>query len=468
MASRGKPNVILFGIDSLRADHMSLYGYHRLTTPHIDKFAQEGAVFENVFSQHIPTSSGYSNMLTGFDCFGTGVVALRHKGPLAKGIKPLSRILRDEGYNTTCVGFEGNVAAAGFNTYLDFDGWGSDAEGRAHKAERLNDVTIPELRRLAKSKKPFFLFMRHMDPHAPYRPPAPYERAFYGGNEFDRKNRSMDPVFAFKPFADFFATWMPEGVTDKDYMIAQYDGELAYMDACIQNILAEVAALELDDNTLIVITSDHGETLYDHDCYFDHHGIYDCTLHVPLLFRLPGRVPAGLRLSAHATLKSVTPSILGILGIKTGIKFDGQNLYREMKGRRRKPDSEFYITECTWMRKHGWRTPEWKLIRALEPDFHFKPEIELYNLVQDPEENNNLASKEKAVVEMLTDRMNAWIARREKKTGRTNPMYTNLDWHKGKGVSGPFTSSQQAYDTLHIGSVGKARALQQKLAAKKK
>jgi len=461
---RKKTNLLLIGIDSLRADHMSLYGYPRLTTPHIDKFAREGAVFENCFSAHIPTTSGYTNMLTGMDCFGSDVVALRHQGPMAEGMATLPEILRNEGYTSTCVGFDGNPASRGFDQYLSYAGWGSFAEGRSPKAENLNDVALPELKRLAGSNQPFFLFLRHMDPHAPYLPPRPFERMFYDGDEFDPSNESMKPVFRFKPFCAFFATWMPPGVTDKDYIIAQYDGAIAYMDACIQNILTTVRTLGLDENTLIVLDSDHGETLYDHDCYFDHHGLYEPTLRVPMVFRLPGKVPAGLRSPAYTTLMNCTPTILDLLGLKTKIKFDGRSLAPEMKGRRRVPDTEFYITECTWMRKHGWRTPQWKLIHALEPDFHFKPEIELYNLVEDPEEQHNLASKEKKVVALLEDRMQAWIAKREKETGRTNPMYTNLMWHGSQEVGGPFQSSQQAYDTLHIGDPEAARRLQAQYA----
>ena len=458
MAKR-KPNLILTGIDSLRADHMSLYGYRHQTTPHMSRFAAGGTVMEHAFSPHVPTTSGYANMLTGRDCFGTNIVALRHQGPMAGGVPTLTEMLSEAGYATTCIGFK-SPSARNFDTYLDFDGWAPGPDGRSHKAENMNGVAIPELKRLAAQDQPFFLFLRHMDPHAPYLPPLPYERAFYGGDEFDPANKSMEPVFSFKPFCDFHASWMPAGVTDKDYAIAQYDGAVAYMDACIQNIFAQVTALGLDESTLIVITSDHGETLYDHECWFDHHGIYDCTLNVPLLFRMPGKVPAGLRLSGTTTLMDVTPTIVDLLGVKPKPKFDGQSLVPEMKGRRRVPTAEFYITECTWMRKHGWRTPQWKLIHALEPDFHFKPEVELYDLIADPEENSNLAAKEKGVLAMLEDRMQAWVARREKDTGRTNPMYTNLHGHGSSTVPGPFESSQQAYDTLHIGDVGAANRLQ--------
>ena len=459
MAKR-KPNLIFFGVDSLRRDHMSLYGYRDQTTPHLSKWAKGGTVFENCFSPSVPTTSGYGSMLTGRDCFGTNCVALRHVGQMADDVPTLPEVLKGEGYETVCVGFGGNAASRGFEKYVDYQGWGNSEDGRAHKAENLNVATLPELKRLAAGDKPFFLFLRHMDPHSPYRPPLPFERMFYGGDECDPSNKSMDPVFEFKPFCDYLASWIPPGCTDKDYVIAQYDGEVAYMDACIQNLLQAVTALGLDDNTLIVLDSDHGETLYDHDCYFDHHGIYDPTLVVPLVFRMPGRVPAGLRLPGAATLASVMPTILDILGVKTKVTFDGKSLWPEMNGKPRTPVSELYLTECTWMRKHGVRTPEWKLIHALEPDFHFKPEVELYNLIEDPEENNNLAKKEPKVVQFLEERMQAWIKRREKETGRTNPIFTNLHWHGHPNVPGPFQSSEQAYNSLHIGDVGAAVRLQ--------
>ena len=89
-----KPNVVLIGVDSLRRNRMSLYGYHRLTTPHISDYFKDGIVFENCFSPSIPTTPGYASMLTGMDCFGTNVVALRHQGPLAPGVKNLPQCLR--------------------------------------------------------------------------------------------------------------------------------------------------------------------------------------------------------------------------------------------------------------------------------------------------------------------------------------------------------------------------------------
>jgi arylsulfatase A-like enzyme len=454
-----KPNLLLMGIDSLRADHMSLCGYPRLTTPHLDRLAAGGAVFENAFSPHIPTTPGYTSMFTGMDAFGMGVVALRHEGGLGSHLRTLAEILGAEGYNTTCVGFGGNPASRGFRKYVEFPGWGPGEEGgRSPKAENLNAVAMPELERLAADSKPFFLFLRHMDPHSPYLPPRPFERIFYHGDECDPNNRSLDRLNEFKPFRDYIKSWLPPGCTDAEYVIAQYDGAVAYMDAGIANLLAMIPALGLTGNTLIVVTSDHGETLADHDCYFDHHGLYECTLRIPLVFVWPGKVPAGRRFADICQMKDAAPTILELMGIRTGIRYDGRSLAALWRGKPRPPEPEFYITECTWMRKHGWRTPEWKLIHALEPDFHFKPEIELYNLITDPGETRNLAKKERGVVACLEARMQAHIARREKETGRPNPMGSNLNWH-GKGT-GPFTSSQQVYDSLYIGSISAAQKLQ--------
>ena len=457
--SKRRPNIVFFGIDSLRADHMSCYGYYRQTTPHIDRFAEEGTLFERYYSPHIPTTSGYGTMLTGMDVFNTQTVALRHRGPMREGVATLPEVLKANGYATSCVGFTGNPASRGFDKYLDFSGWGSFNDGRSPKAENLNAVAIPELKRLAKGKEPFLLFLRHMDPHSPYLPPAPFERIFYHGNECDKRNKSLEPVMAFKPFRDYFAQWFPPGCTDKEYVIAQYDGAVAYMDASMQAILTAIEELGLYEDTIVVLNSDHGETLYDHECWFDHHGMYDNTLHVPMIIRYPGHIPAENRVPGYCLHKDLMPTLLELTDIETDIAFDGRSMMDLVWEEAASFDSSFYITECTWMRKHGWRTPEWKLHVALEPDFHFKPPVELYNLVEDPEELVNLADEKPGVVACLKAEMDAHIARREKETGLPDPIHTQGDWHGIQGI-GPFKTSQQAYDSLHIGDPKAAAKLQ--------
>ncbi len=463
MSSSGaapQPNILLIAVDSLRADHMSCYGYPRLTSPHLDRVAQQGTLFENTLSPHIPTTSAYASMLTGMDAFTTQVVALRHKGAVRSEVTMLPELLRDQGYNTTCVGHTGNPSSRGFDTYLDYHAWGNWADRPLDKAQDLNRVVIPEFDRLLDEEVPFFVLLRHMDPHPPYLPPEPYERMFYHGDEFDPNNDSMKPVMSFKPFRDWFASWMPPGITDKDYVIAQYDGAIAYMDACIQTILTYLEARGVLDNTIVVFNSDHGETLYaKNECWFDHHGLYDSNLRVPLIIRYPALMPAGLRISGYNQHKDLVPTLLELAGIESDIPFDGKSLMGMVRGEATSHDSEMYLTECTWMRKHGWRTPQWKLIRALEPDFHFKPPVELYNLDEDPDEDHDLAEARPEMVDALTGRMETWIALRERETGLKDPIFDQGDWHGQEGV-GALESSQQAYDTLHIGDAMEAKRLQ--------
>jgi hypothetical protein len=131
-------------------------------------------------------------------------------------------------------------------------------------------------------------------------------------------------------------------------------------------------------------------------------------------------------------------------------------------------EPEIYITECTWMRKHGWRTPQYKLINAMEPDFHHKPPVELYDLVKDPEELHDIAEENPDIVRTLTARMKAHLASREKETGRKNPMLTCPNWHGVRDKNGPFKTSDEAYNKQHIGDVEAARKLQALLAEKEK
>jgi len=298
--------------------------------------------------------------------------------------------------------------------------------------------------------RPFFLFLRHMDPHSPYLPPQPFERIFYHGDECDADNRSMDPVFAFEPFKHTLIDMLPPGVSDRKYVNAQYDGAIAYMDACIQSIFTALEAHGIFDETIVAVNGDHGEELDEHGYWYDHHGLYDTVLHVPLMLRYPPRLPSGRRIAGYNQHKDLVPTVLDLAEIDAGIKFDGRPLLPMIEGEVASHESEFYITECAWMRKHGWRTPQWKLIRALEPDFHFMPPDELYNLVEDPGERRNLAVEMPEVVSALTARMEDWVRRREAATGLPNPIHHQPGWHDIEGID-YFTSSQQAYDNLRIG-----------------
>jgi arylsulfatase A-like enzyme len=426
------PNLLILAVDTLRADHLSCYGYHRLTTPHLDRLASRGVLFERAYAPAIPTTPAYASMLTGMDVMSTRMVPLQPKEPLPAHLRTLPELLKERGYVSSCIGFKGEQQEAryrGFDEYHDFRSWMSWEERPGDKAEKLNEKALPFMEDAVRAGQPFLLFLRHMDPHAPYLPPAPFDRLFYSGNETDpahlRTKRSMQPVFDFAPFAEFFKSWMPPGVTDAEYVIAQYDGALAYMDACIQRLFTRLEELGVADQTIVVLTGDHGESLLEHEVYFDHHGLYEANIHVPLIIRAPGKLPEGKRIPGYVAHQDLLPTVLDLLGeheLVQELEPDGKSVLPLVRGERATNYAELYLTECTWMRKRGWRTHEWKLIEALEPDFHNFPTFELYNLLEDPREERNLADQEPALVQFLRDRMQRWVDMRVAETGGSDPI----------------------------------------------
>ncbi len=462
MPPRRPPNLLIFAVDTLRADRMSCYGHHRLTTPHIDRLASQGALFERAYCPNVPTTPAYSSMLTGMDVMTTRMVALASKWPLPAHLRTMPELLREPkngGYVSACVGFGGKAWTEdrfrGFDQYHDFRSWMSWEERPGDKAEKLNDVALPVLDEFHESGQPWLLFLRHMDPHSPYLPPSPFDRLFYSGDEKDpshlKTERSMQRVFDFKPFAEFFKSWMPPGVTDTEYVIAQYDGALAYMDACIQRLLTRLDELGIADDTVVLLTGDHGESFLEHDIFFDHHGLYEPTIHVPLIIRAPG-LPAGVRVPGYVAHQDMLPTLLDLMGntrLLRELKPDGRSVAPLVRGERTTNYHELYLSECTWMRKRGWRTHEWKLIEALEPDFHDFPPLELYNLLDDPYETKNLAEREPEMVMLLRHRMQTWVDKRVHETGQPDPI---LEYAIG--------------NEKKIGSVGQARKMQAETAKK--
>jgi arylsulfatase A-like enzyme len=251
---------------------------------------------------------------------------------------------------------------------------------------------------------------------------------FYSGNEKDPNNESMDALWDFEVFNRYFAEWMP-GVTDVEFPKAQYDAEIAYMDSCFAHVLTHLDALGLAEDTLLVLTADHGEELDEHAHWFDHHGLYDTNLHVPCILRCPSLLPAGARLSGLTQMPDLTPTILDILDLRHLIEREGMTgrsmlplIYAPSTASRGTTDY-IHITENTWMKKRGIRTHRWKLIVPLEtPDLHGNSDIELYHLPDDPNELNNLAAERPEVVQRMTRLMDEWVEMRLSATGLPDPL----------------------------------------------
>lgn len=419
-------NVLLVSLDTTRADHLSCYGYARLTSPHLDRFAAEAILFEECFSPWIPTHAAHTTMLTGQDVFRHQIVAQGGRAQLDASIPTLAEILSDAGYFTAAADNLARWFSRGFQRYEGYS-WVPDEHGAWRKGEAVNATALRLLKECAAQPKPFFLFVHYWDAHTPYLPPRPFHRMFYGGDERDPSNRSMDGPLNFPPFMWYFRSWL-EGVTDIGYPIAQYDACIAYMDACLSHLLGALAESGRDEETLVILTADHGEELDEHQMWFDHHGLYDTNLRVPLILRWPSGAgaPRGRRVPGMVRLLDVTPTILEVVGLGEKVEalgMQGRSLAPLMWGRSRRGVCEtLYLTECTWMRKRGLRTREWKLIVALEPDIHGRPPVELYHLPTDPGEQRNVADERPDVVEELRGKLMRWVARRRRETGNPDPL----------------------------------------------
>ena len=234
-----------------------------------------------------------------------------------------------------------------------------------------------------------------------------------------------------------------KGVRDAEFVKAQYDAEVAYTDLCVAHLLTKLRELGLEGDTLVLFIGDHGEVMDEHPAHFDHHGLWDANVQVPLIWRLPGRIPAGQKLKGMVTTTDVAPTILELIGEGDRIS-ENQMTGRSMVSLMEQGDDaglsdSVYLSECTWMRKRGLRTQNWKLIEALEPDFHRLPPVELYDLAVRDElgntEQTNLANELPEVVAELRGTMMDHVNKRLKETGLPDPLETQ-EITLGKRVAG--------------------------------
>ena len=418
-------NVLLVVIDTLRADHLGCYGYPRITSPHIDRIAAEGTLFLDMIAPHIPTHPSFTTMMSGHDVFSHQLPSHSGEREPDPEIRMLAEVLNDLGYHTAAADNVRRWFSRGFADYRSY-AWQPDADGGQNKAGAVNEVALDLLNSCAGQDKPFFLYVHYWDPHTPYAPPKPFDRMFYEGDEKAAGDHSLDEMWAFPPFRDYFDAWLP-GVTDLQFPIAQYDASIAYADVAVAHLMTRLGELGLDDDTLVVLTADHGETMNEHGCYFDHHGLYDANVCVPLIVRCPGRVPDGQRLRGQAATYDIAPTVLDYLGQGdriAGNAMTGRSCMPLIDGGSQKGHYEtIFLAECSWMRKRAVRTRDWKYIEALEPDFHDLPPVELYDLREKPaKEVTNIVDARPDVAENLRGQLHDWVQRRTSETGKADPI----------------------------------------------
>ena len=347
-------NVVLISIDTCRADHLSCYGYERKTTPHIDAVAGEGVLFTRAHSTNPITLPAHSSMLTGTNPSYHGVHGNRNYR-LSDANVSLAEIMRDHGYQTAAFVIAFVLDARfgldqGFETYDDHV---SADPGRLFISERSGgDTSRQAIKWLDnRGREPFFLFLHYFDPHAKHDPPEPFTSRF---------------------------------------LDAPYAGEIAYTDHCIGQIIEKLKSLGIYDSTLLVSTSDHGESIGEHE--EDTHGyfIYQSTIRVPFIIKTPG-CASQRKLDGPVSIVDVVPTVLGLLGITSPPQLDGKDLSR-LLFEEGEPAHRYVYCESLWPTKYGCNGlfglvhDRWKYIWTTRP--------ELYDLMRDPDETTNLADKE--------------------------------------------------------------------------
>jgi len=334
-----RPNILLITVDTLRADHLSSYGYPRATSPVIDRLAAEGMRFDSASVQWPKTGPSFASIFTATYPKDNGIV--RKVGvPMPQAFRMLAEILRSQGYETHAVVSNGALGSEfgfgqGFETYLE--SWKSppptpDADNTA--AATVNAVANVIIEGLD-GEKPYFLWVHYLDPHAPYTPPAEWSDRFQNDEWYspepkidirrDRPRRQMTGIGSSQVL---------DGRDELGFYVARYDAEIAYADHHIGRLLATLEGKGLLDNTMTVLTSDHGESLGEHYYYFDHgrFGFQTC-VHVPLIVHFPGVIPAGVD-SDPVELIHLTPTLLEAAGVALddGAWMQGRSLGSRLLG----------------------------------------------------------------------------------------------------------------------------------------
>jgi arylsulfatase len=298
-------SVLLITIDTLRADHLGLYGYHRPTSPHIDALGQRGTVFDRAFTFWPKTRGSFVMMMTGRRPSQNGYSKTHQV--LLDFNPTLAGVLEKAGYRTAAVIDNPNLAAQhgyarGFETYRET--WEEKAlDTETARAHAITEDGIAYLR-AARPDQPFFLWLHYVNPHAPYTPPPPFDRKFL---DEAASGPRLAPVSGFH--GGVKKEWAVPGKT-LGYYVSQYDGEIASVDDEVGRVLDALGSTPVAAKTAVVLTSDHGESLGEHDYYFDHgEDLFDPCLAIPLIVTVPGAT-GGRRTSEFASTLDLVPTIL--------------------------------------------------------------------------------------------------------------------------------------------------------------
>ena len=356
-ANTGAPNVLVLIMDTVRADHVGIYGYNRATSPRLDRFARQGVLFENAISTSSWTLPAHASLLTGRFPHEHGA----QTGPYDGRYLSLAEEFQRRGYRTGA--FSANTyffsRASGFGKgFVRFEDDFTSVRDMAARTlygrkfydfvlQRLGYDDVPGRKRAtditqsvehwigASGSRPFFIFANYFDAHDPYLPPQPYRSRFSPGKT---------PGGALNSFVLRLNLRRPEQLQGE---IDAYDGAIAYIDDQIGSLLDWIDERDLSKNTIVVILSDHGESFGEHGLLMHRNALYRETIHVPMLLRWPGHVPENVRVAAPVSIASLAATLLELTASDNAAQFPGPSLVPQWRAASPVPasDLEFPLAE---------------------------------------------------------------------------------------------------------------------------
>jgi arylsulfatase A-like enzyme len=383
---RKRPLVIVYLVDTLRADHTTPYGYERDTTPALARFAKDAVVFESAISAASWTKPSVGSVFTSLLPSQHGAVQLRD--PLHTNQFTMAELFKAKGYVTGAAIANSVIygPATNFEQGFDFFAGLHGPDDRPSKLVEAAGVVDAGLSWLdARKGLPTLLYMHTMDPHVPYQPPPPFDRKY--------EPHPLPPTHpATDPRTDYVEP------LDRERMITQYDGDIAYGDREFGRFLQELKTRGLYERALIVFVADHGEEFLDHGQFLHGKSVFDELIHVPLVVKFPGGRDAGRRVKQQVQVVDVLPTVLQSqdLPVPEPPHIAGRPLQALLAGAAPEPPAVSEISHRGFV-AHGMRTSRDKYVRRFSPD-----DDELYfDLVRDPGEKDNRVADAGRRVELL-------------------------------------------------------------------
>ena len=380
-----QPLLVIYLVDTLRADHTTPYGYARETTPELAAFAKDAVVFETAIAQASWTKPAVASILTSQLPGRHRAVQLRDM--LDSGHTTLAEMLQAKGFSTGAAIANSVIYATGTNFEQGFDYFAGlhgpgDRPSKAVDADVVVDAALGFLD--ARRGFPRFLYVHTMDPHVPYGSPAPFDRKFDphpapGREAADPRSDYQEPL-------------------DRDRLIAQYDGAVAFGDREFGRFIRELKSRGLYDRATIVFVADHGEEFLDHGQWTHGKTVFDELIRVPLVVKFPGRRHAGARVKQQVQAVDILPTALEALGLPVPSTpvIAGRPLQAVIAGNAPEPPAVSEISHRGYV-AHGMRTSKDKYVQRFSPD-----EDELYfDLAADPKEQTNRVDQARERVRFL-------------------------------------------------------------------